>query len=223
MRLSLKSTTWLVLLPALLVGCKLPTLPTVNTYNVVKMAAPVRTEVDMTPERGPIVEVPLYGGCNSSQPHVAIIDIDGPLLNVQPSSLMGGEENPLSFFREKLDAVSRRPNVTGLVLRINSAGGSVTASDVMYRELVNYKARSGKPVIACMMDVGTGGAYYIACGADAVVAHPTTVVGGMGVILNLYNLREAMATFNIIPQSIKSGSKIDMGASTSMLTPEASE
>jgi protease-4 len=61
------------------------------------------------------------------------------------------------------------------------------------------------------MDVGTGGAYYLATAADHIVAHPTTVTGGIGVILNLYNLEDAMAQFNIVGTPVKSGEHIDLG------------
>ena len=55
------------------------------------------------------------------------------------------------------------------------------------------------------MDLGTGGAYYLATAADVIVAHPTTVVGGIGVILNLYNLQDTMAQGNIEANPIKAG------------------
>jgi len=74
-----------------------------------------------------------------------------------------------------------------------------------------FKAQKGIPVVACLMDVSTGGAYYMATAADHIVAHPTTVTGGIGVILNLYNLEDLMAQFNIIGTPIKSGVNIDVG------------
>jgi protease-4 len=67
------------------------------------------------------------------------------------------------------------------------------------------------------MDLGAGGAYYLAVGADRVVAHPTTVTGGVGVILNLYNLEDAMAALNIRADPVKSGSRVDMGSITTKM------
>jgi protease-4 len=98
------------------------------------------------------------------------------------------------------------------VLRLNSPGGSVTATDIMWRDLQNFKVRCQIPVIACLMDVGTGGAYYLATVADHIVAHPTTITGGIGVILNLYDLQDTMAQYNIVSTAIKSGERIDMGS-----------
>ncbi len=132
----------------------------------------------------------------------------------------GAGENPVALFREQLDAAAGMGGVCAVVLRINSAGGSVTATEIMAEELRRFKARTGLPVFACLMDVGTGGAYYLAVGADLVAAYPTTITGGIGVVLNLYNMREAMATLNIAPQMIKSGQNIDMGSEMAELPEE---
>src|SRR5262249_4779085 len=70
------------------------------------------------------------------------------------------------------------------------------------------------------MDLGTSGAYYLATACEWIVAHPTTVTGGIGVVLNLYNLEDAMNVFNITSQAIKAGEKIDLGTATRELKPE---
>jgi protease-4 len=73
------------------------------------------------------------------------------------------------------------------------------------------------------MDVGAGGAYYLACAADRIIAHPTSITGGIGVILNLYNLRDLMAQYNVIAQEIKAGPNIDLGTSARNLTPDGKQ
>jgi protease-4 len=62
------------------------------------------------------------------------------------------------------------------------------------------------------MDVGAGGAYYLATAADSMIAHPTSLTGGVGVILNIYNLEDALGQFNVIPIPIRSGEKIDLAS-----------
>src|SRR5262249_55548945 len=118
---------------------------------------------------------------------VAIIDVEGLLLNARSSGLLGSGDNPVSLFRERLEAAADDPRVQAVVLRINSPGGAVTASDIMYEDLLHFRRDTKKPVVACMMDVAASGAYYLAMGCDVVYAHPTTVTGSIGVIMSLYN------------------------------------
>src|SRR5205085_488714 len=106
---------------------------------------------------------------------VALIDVEGMILNARGSSLFGGGDNPVSLFRERLDEAAHDRRVKAVVLRINSPGGAVTASDIMYQDLLRFRKETGKPVVACMMDVAASGAYYLAVGCDRVYAHPTTV------------------------------------------------
>jgi protease-4 len=143
---------------------------------------------------------------------VAIIDVDGLLVNKNLRGLGSLGENPVALFREKLDAVAADPDIHAVVLRINSPGGGVTATDIMRRDLEALRACRGIPIIACLMDVGTGGAYYLATAADSIVAHPTSITGGMGVLLNLYNLEDALGQFNVVPIPIKAGEKIDLAS-----------
>jgi len=154
----------------------------------------------------------LDGCAPASGLRVALLDIDGLLLNTDFTGPYSLGENPLALFQERLQAIEQDANVGAVVLRINSPGGSVTACDIMLHELKQFRARKPVPMVACLLDVGAGGAYYVATAADGIVAAPTSVTGGIGVILNLYNLRDTMQMMNIIPQEVKSGEMIDMGS-----------
>ena len=151
---------------------------------------------------------------------VAIVDVDGLLLNRNIGGFGSMGENPVALFREKLDALEADPGVAAIVLRINSPGGGVTACDIMTRDLQAFRERRGIPVVACLMDVGAGGAYLLASASDTVVAHPTTVVGGLGVILNSYNLQEAMGQFNVTARPVKAGKHVDAASPVRPLEPE---
>jgi protease-4 len=153
-------------------------------------------------------------------PRVAILDVDGLLLNTDMVGVGSHGENPVSMFREKLDAVAADPLVVAVVLRINSPGGGVTATDIMWHDLRAFKNQTHLPVLACLLDAGAGGAYYLATAADQVIVHPTSIVGGIGVILNLYNLQDTMAQFNISAESIKAGKRIDLGSPVAALDEE---
>jgi protease-4 len=132
-------------------------------------------------------------------------------------------ENPVALFREKLAAIEADGSVRAVVLRVNSHGGGVAACIAMRRDLERFKVRTGKPVVACLLDTATGGAYYLASACDHVIAGPATVTGGIGVILNLFNLQDLMAQFNVIPQSIKAGELVDIGTSARALKPAEKE
>jgi protease IV len=197
------SAAWLVMA----LGCHLPQPIDVRTRVIVE-PQPVKDVAQ-------IVEMPLGsagGGQGNCATKVAIIDVDGLMVNDNQMGLMSLGANPIDQFRAKLDYAARRGDICAVVVRINSPGGGVTACDIMHRDLQQFRAATGLPTVACLMDVATGGAYYLATATDVIVAHPTTVTGGLGVILNLYNLEDMMAQFNIIGVPIKAGTQVDIGS-----------
>ncbi len=144
---------------------------------------------------------------------IALVDVDGVIANAVPPSLLGpAGDNPVVLFKEKLDRAAADRSVRAVVLRINSPGGGVTASDLMYEELKGFRRRTGKPVIACMMDVAASGGYYLACAADRIIAHPTTVTGSIGVIMIAPDLTGTMQKLGIRTNVIKSGEMKDAGS-----------
>jgi protease IV len=145
---------------------------------------------------------------------IALVDVDGVLQNARPSSLLLGTtgENPVSLFKEKLDKAANDADVRAVVLRINSPGGGVTATDLMYSELRRFRERTGKPVIAAMLDVAASGGYYLACGADKIYALPTTVTGSIGVIMLAPEFSGTMTKIGVHMNVIKSGEMKDMGS-----------
>jgi protease-4 len=142
---------------------------------------------------------------------VALIDVSGMILNARTNSLLGDGENPAALFRERLDAAAQDPHVKAVVLRLNSPGGAVTASDIMYQDLLRFRRETDKPVVACMMDVAASGAYYLAMACDQVYAHPTTVTGSIGVIMSLYNASSLFTKLGVTSDPIKSGPNKDIG------------
>lgn len=198
--MNIRCAIGLALLACMLGGCK-----TIRADARVTMSSPPN------PDGGPLYAMTVRPG-DESPYKIAVVDVDGLLLNQDLTGLFSVGENPVALFREKLDAVAANRCYRAVVLRINSHGGGVTASDIMWRDLQNFKSRTGLPVVACLMDVGTGGSYYLATAADEIMAHPTTITGGLGVILNLYNLQDLLAQFNIIPVPIKAGDNVDVGS-----------
>jgi protease-4 len=189
----------------------------------VAFESPVETRVTaeltpVNPNAGRVRAINVQPGVGSGR--VAVVDVDGLLLNTPFVGPMSVGENPVALFREKLDAIEADPCIEAVVLRVNSPGGGVAACIAMRHDLERFKARVGIPVVACLMDTAAGGAYYLASAADTVIAGPATVTGGIGVLLNLFNLQDLMALYNVRPQLIKSGDLIDIGTSARALQPE---
>jgi protease-4 len=143
---------------------------------------------------------------------VAIIDVDGLLVNRHKRGLIRTGENPVSLFIEKLDKAARDESVKAVVLRINSPGGTVAASDIMYHHLRRFKRQTGKPVIACVLGLGCSGAYYLACGCDGIVAQPSSVTGSIGTILQTFSVAGTMEKIGVKAVTIKSGQLKDMAS-----------
>jgi protease-4 len=182
----------------------------------------VDVRVPPAPDPGPVVPVVVRAAAAvPNAPRVAVIDVDGLLLNQNLTGLYSAGENPVASFREKLEAAAGDPRVRAVVLRINSPGGGVAATDLMAEELRRFRGHTGKPTVACLLDVATGGAYYLAAGCDRVVALPTTVTGAIGAVVNHANLQDAMAQVNVRFETIKSGDLVDMGTVTAPLPNDA--
>ncbi|WP_235951288.1 S49 family peptidase [Crateriforma spongiae] len=156
--------------------------------------------------------VVVQGSSDSRTGKIAVIELDGLLVNRNLGGVGSLAENPVALFREKIRHLEQDPTVDAVVLRIDSPGGGVTAAEMIGHDLNRFRQRTGIPVVACLMTHGAGAAYYVATHCDAVVAHGTSVVGGIGVILNLYNMEDALGQYNIVAIPVKSGSQIDAGS-----------
>ncbi len=152
-------------------------------------------------------------------PKIAIIDVNGVLTTGRGLPIIGSGENQVSFLTEKLDRARSDRNVKAVVLRINSPGGSVTASELMHREIRHFRNATGKPVVAVMMDVAASGGYYIASACDEIVAHPSTVTGSIGVIMQLFDVTGTMRMIGVTPNTIKSGDQKGGGSPFEELSP----
>jgi protease-4 len=143
---------------------------------------------------------------------IAIIDIDGSLYNRQKGGWLRRGENPVSLFIEKLDKAAADKSVKAVVLRLNSPGGTVAASDIMYHSLMEFRRKTNKPVIACLLGIGCSGAYYIACGCDGIVAQPSSVVGNIGTIFQTFSVAGTMDKIGVKAVTIKSGELKDLAS-----------
>lgn len=143
---------------------------------------------------------------------VALIDVTGLIADARRPGLLSRGSNPVNEFAEALKKAGDDHDVRAVIVRINSPGGTVTASDVMYRELVRFREKTEKPAVVLMADVAASGGYYLACAGDEIIAHPTTVTGSIGVIIQTFNFSEGMRRIGIRADAITSGPNKALGS-----------
>jgi protease IV len=174
--------------------------------------------VDLTPPVRPLKESTLEG---KGQDKVLLVELAGVLAEEPIFTL---ESRPqvslLARVREELEKAAEDERVKALVLRINSPGGTVTASDILYHEIKRFKDRRKVPVVASILDVGASGGYYAALAADRIVAHPTTVTGSIGVLMLTVNASGLLEKIGVSADYITSGPRKDMGSPFRPLTPD---
>lgn len=143
---------------------------------------------------------------------IAMISFEGLIALGDQPSLFGTGRNPVSDFVESLDKARKDGRVKAVILSINSPGGTVTASDILYREVKRFKAESKKPVVVLMGEVAASGGYYLSCAGDEIIARPTTITGSIGVIIQTINFSEGLSRIGIRADSITSGPNKSMGS-----------
>lgn len=113
---------------------------------------------------------------------------------------------------EQIRAARRNPDYKGIILRVDSGGGSAQASDIILRELELAQSENHKPVVVSMAGVAGSGGYYIACGADRIVADPATLTGSIGVIGMAFNAERAFRKIRLNWSTVKMGERSDLGS-----------
>lgn len=143
---------------------------------------------------------------------IAIIDVDGTMVNSRQDGWLRTGDNPVSVFKEKLDKAAADSDVKAVVLRLNSPGGTVVATDIMYHSLQEFKRQTGKPVIVCVTGLGCSGAYYLACAGDGIMAQPSSVIGNIGTVFQTFSVTGTMEKIGVKTVTIKSGQLKDIAS-----------
>jgi len=143
---------------------------------------------------------------------IAIITVEGAILD--------GD----GFVKKQIDHVRDDPHVRAIVLRVNSPGGTMTASDYLYHHLQKLAEDRKLPIVVSMGGLAASGGYYVSMAVgsekDAIFAEPTTWTGSIGVIIPHYNVAGLMKSWEIEEDSIKSGPLKQMGTPTRPMTDE---
>lgn len=191
-----------------------------STVLTLLLAACAYVNVSLKDEQKPLREITISG---KGFYKILVIEVSGFIsAEERGDSLLNSKSAPslVSRVNEELEKASKDYRVKAVVLRINSPGGMVTASDMIYHEIKTFRTKTGRPVIASMMDLGTSGAYYISQAADRVIAHPTTVTGSIGVIIVRADIEGLLQKLGIRTTEIKSGELKAMGSPFKPLTAE---
>ncbi|MFQ6109804.1 MAG: signal peptide peptidase SppA [Candidatus Aminicenantales bacterium] len=151
---------------------------------------------------------------------ILILDVSGIIGASLRPGLFEREGDILSQVYYRLEKASGDRMVRGIILRLDTPGGEVTASDILYNEIVSFKKRTKIPVVALMMGLATSGGYYVASACDSIVAHPSTITGSIGVISVFPNLKELLSKIGVGMTVIKSGKMKDSGSVFRDLTEE---
>ena len=153
---------------------------------------------------------------------ILLIDISGFISEAERSrgSMLTEEVPLLARVKEELLKAEQEKAVAGMVIKINSPGGTVAASDILHHEVLAFKKRTGTRVTACIMGLGTSGAYYITSAADEIIAVPTAVTGSIGVIAMRFDVRDLMTKIGVGTETVKSGDKKDLWSPFRPSTPE---
>ncbi|MDR4496379.1 MAG: signal peptide peptidase SppA [Candidatus Scalindua sp.] len=156
-----------------------------------------------------LAEVVIKGTGNDK---IAIIPIKGVITAQSTKNLLVETPSIVENVKKQLDQAGEDDAVKAVILDVDSPGGGITASDIIYKEILSFKETTGKKVIVIMRDVAASGAYYISAAADRIVAHPTSVTGSIGVIMPLVNVAVLAEKFGITISPIKSGDMKDIGS-----------
>ena len=100
----------------------------------------------------------------------------------------------------------------GIILRVNSVGGSAQASDIILRELELAQTENKKPVVVSMGGTAASGGYYISCNADKIIAEPSTLTGSIGVVGLVFNGTEMFNKIKVNWDTVKKGEHSDIGS-----------
>ncbi len=143
---------------------------------------------------------------------VLVISVRGFISDTPRKGLLGDRASMVEEVVSQLQKAEKDKEISVVLLQINSPGGSVTASDILYHEIVQFKRRTGIKIVAVLMDVAASGGYYIALPADSILAHPTTITGSVGVIFIVPRVTGLMDKLGVAVEIHKSGKDKDMGS-----------
>ena len=165
----------------------------------------------MTGQRSTLIEDVIREGPMGTK--IAVVSIDGVIYAEQAEVVY-----------QQLKAARKDKQVKAVIVRVDSPGGTVTASDQIHQEILKFREKTNKPVIAFMQGTAASGGYYTSVACEKIIAEPTTITGSIGVISSYLVLEELLEDkLGVLPVVIKSGEKKDIPSSFRAPTEEEIE
>lgn len=140
---------------------------------------------------------------HESKDKIARIDLEGVITSAAAGGMLSGDGMDVGAIKRSLEQALEDKHVKAIVLRVNSPGGEVTASDTLYHAV--QEAAKKKPVVVYMDSMAASGGYYLSCGATKIVANETTLTGSIGVIIQTLNYRLTMDKVGLQSVTFTSG------------------
>ena len=138
---------------------------------------------------------------------IAVVEITGV---IEGGEIGHSDMDFVTYIKEQFKAAKNDSDVKAVILKVDSPGGEVMASDEVYHVIQQFQDKSGKPVVVSMGSLAASGGYYVSSPCRWIVANPLTITGSIGVIMHNYNYRLLFDKIGIRPQVIKSGRYKDM-------------
>jgi protease IV len=141
---------------------------------------------------------------------VLLIPMYGIITDTPKERFLAQSQSMVEKVMSQLKKAEKDDHIKAVLFEINSPGGTITASDILYHEISSFKERTGKKIAVSMMDLATSGAYYVSLPADLITAHPTTITGSVGVLFLQPKVMGLMDKIGISVDVKKFGKNKDM-------------
>ena len=155
----------------------------------------------------------VVSGSPDASDTIALINIDGEIVESDQSqgfTSLSDTTVSARHIKKVLKEVADDDSVKGIILRINSPGGSAAASDEILTDIKKFKEDHKIPVVTYMTDLAASGGYYVSLGSDKIVANPSAITGSIGVILEYVNYGDLASKYGVKSVVIKSGAHKDI-------------
>ena len=156
---------------------------------------------------GPRLQENWLKEATNSSDRIVVVPIEGVIM---AQSFGRGGPTMVDIIEEQFKRAAEDKHVKAVILKVNSPGGEVLASDDIYNLVENFQRKTGKPVVAAMGSLAASGGYYVSAPCQWIVANELTITGSIGVIMHGWNYRGLMDKVGVRPETFKSGKFKDM-------------